>query len=143
MTVRVENIEITMRELAALADAVQAQVPAAVDAAAEVIREAAAAMAPGPEIGRTPAIPTATGAEARVGPEKDRWYYKFFETGTQAGTRTSRRGMFTFTVGGRFVRVRSINHPGLVARPFLRPAGDTAGERARAAFVTTLDRVTG
>jgi HK97 gp10 family phage protein len=71
----------------------------------------------------------------QVMPSKKKWYLRFFETGTKAGVRQARGGgAFFFRKGGKSIKVRRINHPGMAARPWLRPAFDAAQNRARDAF---------
>jgi len=103
---------------------------AAIEAAAEIIQEAAIPNAPGPEIGRE----QESNAVWLVGPDKDKWYYKFFETGTPAHfvRPRSAKALRWFAGGAQFSAGHEVS--GVAARPFLRPAIDEhEGEAIKAA----------
>lgn len=114
-----------LAKLARLGNQVEVILEAAVTAGAEVMRDDARTKAPGPEIETETESRSRTRVTKDIGPTKEKWYYTFFETGTAAGVRTTKKGYFTFIGNnGRLVRVKSINHPGMAAKPFLRPAFD-------------------
>ena len=64
---------------------------------------------------------------------KTAWYAKFIEFGTAAHTITAKDGGF-LSFGGH--QYRSVSHPGIQARPFMRPALDG---RAQAAIQAVAD----
>lgn len=125
MTIRVTGDDVIMRKLGRMGVAASDVLEAATVAAATVIQEAATSMAPGPHIGQETTSKARTRVTVAVGPVKAKWYYRFFETGTRPHTI---RGNPLLVFGG--VAVRSVNHPGMAARPFLRPALDTQGDEA-------------
>ena len=100
----------------------------AVRAAAELVRAAAVPNAPGPSISTEKSDESgATSVTYDVGPDREHWYYRFAETGTQAHQVTPGEAR-ALRIDDRFVaRVR---HPGTAARPFLRPAIDENEQRA-------------
>lgn len=101
---------------------------------AEVIRDEANRRAPGPHIHAEVVRTTRHGAEAHIGPDKEHWYYRFFETGAQPHPIRPRkkqgRKKLRFEVGGEEVFAVAVQHPGMAARPFLRPAFDENSKRA-------------
>lgn len=123
--VRLDGDKELIAKLKRLGAGSQAVLEAATTAGAELIRDDARPLAPGPEIETETTQRSATRVTKDIGPTKEKWYYRFFETGTGAGVRTARKGYFTFRgENGRLIRVKSINHPGMAAKPFLRPAFD-------------------
>lgn len=64
----------------------------------------------------------------QLGPSKKKFYLRFFETGTRPHVIPQR-----YMRLGRAVS-RRIKHPGMAARPWLRPAFDESTAAARAAF---------
>lgn len=129
MTIRVEiqNMDEVRRAIEAKILTVGVVMDQAVEAAAEVVREAAAAKAPGPEIGMEKVDKT----EYDVGPKKAKFYYAYFETGTNAHTVTPRTRL-ALKWGGENYSMRNVVR-GVGARPFLRPAIDENVDRAGAA----------
>lgn len=99
----------------------------ALEAGGEVVRAAANAKAPGPHVvmQRDKQI-VETLATVSIGPDKAHWYYRFAETGAQPheiSPRTRKRlRAVKFTSGGEVEFARVVAHPGMGARPFLRPA---------------------
>ena len=70
--------------------------------------------------------------EVGIGPDKDHWYYQFFETGAgrhPIGPESKKAIRFPGAEGQELVRF-GVTHPGMAARPFLRPALD--GQKAEA-----------
>jgi HK97 gp10 family phage protein len=101
---------------------------AAVEAAAEVIQEAAQERAPGPGIGRE----RVEEGVWDVGPERAKWHYRFFETGTKAHMVTGSTMRWFEGSAAQFSRGHMVK--GVAARPFLRPARDEREGEATAAF---------
>ena len=124
--VRLDGDKELMAKLARLGDRTQVVLEAATAAGLALVRDDARSLAPGPEIEIETESKSATRAELLCGPTKEKWYYIFFELGTAAGVRTARGGGYFTFMGrdGRLVRVKSIKHPGMADRPFLRPAFD-------------------
>ncbi len=99
----------------------------AVEAAAKVIQERMIPKAPGPGI----EMDNTGEAVWEVGPEKAKFYYGFFETGTAAHLVLPREAQ-ALKIGEEYA---ASAHPGgIPARPFMRPAvdegKDAAGEAA-------------
>jgi len=124
--VRLDGDKELMAKLQRLGNAVEVVLEAAVTAGAELMRDDARPLAPGPEIETETESKSRTRVTKAIGPTKEKWYYIFFELGTAAGVRTARGGGYFTFMGrdGRLVRVKSIKHPGMADRPFLRPAFD-------------------
>lgn len=117
----------------------------ATEAGAEVAVSVAKQRAPGPHIVAEIAKSTVGMAEFDIGPDKEHWYYQFFETG--AGRHeidASVKRALKFSMGSDEVIVRRANHPGMAAEPFLRPALDENKESIQAAmgkvFMQTLEK---
>jgi len=101
----------------------------AAQAGADLIAEAARANAPGPEIESDVVESTATAVTVDVGPTKEKWYYRFFETG--AGPHAIKgKPLLVFEGDLGLVRIEAVQHPGMAAEPFLRPAFDGQGDNA-------------
>jgi HK97 gp10 family phage protein len=64
----------------------------------------------------------------QLGPSKKKFYLRFFETGTKPHMIPQ-----TYVRLGRTIR-RRLKHPGMAARPWLRPAFDESTAAAREAF---------
>lgn len=110
----------------------------AIEAAAEVIQAAATSKAPGPEIGRE----QVKAAEWHVGPDRNAWYYRFFETGTRAHfVKPYRRRALRFFEGGQEYFSRGHEVSGIAARPFLRPAIDEHSDEASDAAGNVIKQV--
>lgn len=127
--VTIEGGEELARQLRRLGLAAADVLPMAVEAGGMVLRDLARPKAPGPEIELE--MEKGSGkATATIGPAKKKWYYRFFELGTGVGTRST-KGRFVFRgEDGRLRIVREIDHPGMAARPFLRPAFDEGQDEA-------------
>lgn len=99
----------------------------AAGAGANVIADEANHLAPGPHIETEIVESTWTHSDINIGPDKEHWYYQFFETGVQPHEITpSKVGGLAFPgrEGEMVVRVFA-SHQGMGAKPFLRPAHDT------------------
>jgi HK97 gp10 family phage protein len=123
ITVRLEGEEAVMRRLQQLGLSVSAVLEGAVRAAAELVRDDARGMAPGPEIELDTLNKTQRRVEVGVGPDDEHWYYKFLETGTGAHA-IHGSPMLVFMGDEGLVMTPGVDHPGMAARPFLRPAMD-------------------
>ena len=96
---------------------------AAVQAAAEIVRVAAAGYAPGPHIDMEKVEDSGSVVSYDVGPTADNWHYRFFEFGTSAHRVAPRDkdalhgpGSDEFSAGHMV--------GGIAPQPFLRPAID-------------------
>lgn len=118
----------------------------AAEAGAEVIRNQAIQLAPGPHIETDLVKKTRHFAEVEIGPDEEHWYYRFFETGAQPHeiTPDTRLGLeFPGAAGEMIVRVVA-SHQGMAARPFLQPAMDEKKGQAEEAtgqkFILVINR---
>ena len=112
-------------------------------AAAEPVAQAVAAKAPG-RIGEDIVTETTTKSKKRVtvsiGPSRAAWYARFVEYGTASGgekilTRKKKKGgggkpFRLYGISSNMLRA-SINHQGIAAQPFMRPAFDTTQQAAQ------------
>lgn len=122
-----------LNKLAALGIAPKAVLEAAVAAGAEIVRDVAREQAPGPEIEMEVIKSSDESATAAVGPDKDHWYYRFFEFG--AGAHPEKGKPFVVFEGETgTVRTREVAHPGMAAKAFLRPAIDGHEDEAMEAM---------
>ncbi|HEV2378715.1 MAG TPA: HK97-gp10 family putative phage morphogenesis protein [Terriglobia bacterium] len=78
---------------------------------------------------------------ARIGPtKKTAWKANFLEFGTAAHVIRARKAKALFMPGGF---IKSVHHPGAVAKPFMRPAFDTMYSTAIQTVKDTLARLIG
>ncbi|MEM4234910.1 MAG: HK97 gp10 family phage protein [Candidatus Methanomethylicaceae archaeon] len=107
-----KNLEMTKDELLA-------RKKSALEAGAKVVAQEADRLAP--YSGR---IKTQVDAEeAVIGFDKEKWYWRFFELGAQP--HEIRGDPLVFEGDTGLVVTNLVNHPGMAARPFLRPALET------------------
>ena len=109
-------------------------------AGGKVIADEANRLAPGPGIVAEPEEVGPGYVTVAIGPEKKRWYYLFIETGTTEHEIPRRPASeppiaFAGTEGEVFERAM---HPGIAARPFLRPAVDGKQQAAFDAVGKTI-----
>ncbi len=93
----------------------------AVRAGATMIERDADRMAPNPFIDQNVAKRTPDMVQIDVGPDREHWYYRFWEFGTSAHGPVRKEAMKIY-YEGQFVTFTRGQVPGLGARPFLRPA---------------------
>lgn len=127
--VTIDGGEELLGKLSRLGVGAKAALRPAVRAGATVIQDAANALAPGPHVEIEIVSASAAQVVAEIGPDAAHWHYKFFETGARpheiAGS-----PVLAFEAGGNAVVVPSVHHPGMAAKPFLRPAHDGRREQA-------------
>ena len=126
---------------------INADIKAALEEAAkeggEVILSAAKDMAPGPNLVMEITERKKTHATVSIGPDKEHWYYRFFESGVTAHEvrpKNSHALQLDESTWAMFA-----NPSGFPARPFLRPAFDdrekeatnAAGDKLREAVERT------
>ena len=114
---------------------------------AEPIRVEANSNAPGPHIlaRQSKIMSTEDQAVVDIGPDKDHWYYQFTETG--AGPHEIQGSAFlAFEGSSGLVITKVVKHPGVKARPFLRPAmrhnREAAQKLAGEVFLREIAKVT-
>ena len=116
--VKLVNEAEVMRDLAAAGLSVEVVMRAAIAAAAEVVQQAAIPLAPGPGIG----VNQTADDTAFVGPVKEKWYYRFQETGTVRHFVKFRDKKALWMGAGRPFAYATVG--GVAAQPFMRPAVD-------------------
>jgi HK97 gp10 family phage protein len=109
---------------------------AATLAGAQVVADLAAGMAPGPEIATDVVEATSGHCVVAIGPDAEHWHYRFLETGAAPHEITGDPLQFEGDQG--LVRTALVAHPGLAARPFLRPAHDGSHDEQRDAVAARL-----
>lgn len=114
---------------------VAAVLTAAAQAGAGVIESDAETRAPSPDIEQEVVKRSESRVEVAIGPSDKKWYWKFFETGTQPHEIP---GPLSIEFGGELHLVGGASHPGMAARPFLRPALDSNKDQARDAVGDVL-----
>src|SRR5512139_1220653 len=135
---KVEGGEQLLKELAALGGNVRSTARTAVRAGAKVIQAQAELNAE--TIATRPAKHTQIKIsqrvkgtiEAMIGPSKRKWYYRYFEIGVTPHEVTGNPLVFEGDNG--LVIIGGVHHPGMAARPWLRPAFDTKQGDAPAAI---------
>lgn len=70
-------------------------------------------------------------AEVWIGPDKEHWYYRFFETGASPHEIEPFAAEALLLVGGN-LREKVLHHPGMGANPFMRPGFDASEARVKA-----------
>jgi len=135
VTVRIEGAEELKAAIEGLRRAARGPVlERAALKGAEVIRAAAASRAPGPYIEAEVTKAADLAVEVGIGPDAAHWYYQFFETGAGAHPidPTKKKALAFAGREGEVVRFH-VGHPGMAAKPFLRPAIDSQKDAAVAA----------
>ena len=135
VVLEVEGADELIAALRAVTDAPDKVLEQATLAGGAVIERLAEQKAPGPHID-TEVEKKAPGAvTVAIGPDKDHWYYLFFETGAQSHEVLPKNRQVLKWPGAEgdvFVE-RVLAHPGMPAQPFMRPAADTGGDAAAGA----------
>ncbi len=139
---KIEGGDKLLKELADLGGTVRSTARAAIRAGAKVMQAQAEqnAEALATRAGKHTQINVKSLArgtiQARVGPSKRRWYFKFFEEGVTGHEITGHPLVFEGDSG--LVVIGGVNHPGMAARPWLRPAFDEKQAEAVKAVEQTL-----
>lgn len=129
-----------------LGDLVRQANSKAARAGAEPIQEEANRNAPGPHVLALQSKINSTEDQAIVdiGPDKEHYYYQFIETGATAHE-IKGKGVLAFMGRKGLVITKAVKHPGIAAKPFLRPAmahnRDAAQKRAGEVFRAEIDKV--
>ena len=136
ITVKLEGEQELIDKLKRMGAGAERVLRGAVEAGAEIVRDDSSRQAPGPHVERETRRASPGRVEVAVGPDKPHWYYKFAETGAIPHTITGSPRL-AFPAGGRMIVVSAVHHPGMGARPFLRPALD----KNRQEVVDTVGRL--
>jgi HK97 gp10 family phage protein len=129
MDIEVEGADELIRQLRRLGVSTQKALKVAALAGGEVIRQAADPLAPSPVIDKEVVESTKSKAVVDIGPPEDKWYYQFFETG--AGPHDITGDPLVFEGDEGTVVTEFVDHPGMAASPFLRPAFDSKKGQAK------------
>lgn len=98
---------------------------------AGLIENEADSLAPGPDIAKETYEKKPERVVVQVGPKKAKWYWQFFETGaTQHEIKAHKKKALFFEGASGPVLTGSVEHMGMAARPFLRPAFDRQKDAA-------------
>lgn len=131
--IEVEGADELIAKLKALSiDARQARNDAAM-AGANVWKDLMNDLAPGPHVEATIATDTDRQVIIEIGPEDEHWTYRFFELGAQPHEIKPHKLTHEALAYDGFVFKR-VSHPGMAARPFMRPVADTREDDAVEAF---------
>lgn len=136
ITVKLVGGEELLAALRAVNANVQAALRTAGLAGAQPVVDAANSLAPGPHIMAEVVEVTGAGVEVLIGPDKEHWHYRFFELGAAAHEITGTPLVFEGRAG--VVTTARVMHPGMTARPFLRPAHDAKHDAMRDAMGAAL-----
>lgn len=77
--------------------------------------------------------------EVDVGPPDEKWYWRFLETGATRHEITG--NPLAFVIDGELIVIGGVDHPGMPARPFMRPAFDQGKGRATDAVGDRIRKV--
>ncbi len=123
---RLENADELRAKFDELGSRVRASVVTAVHAGAEVVAEAADLDAPADaQLEIKTLEKRGQSVLLGVGLDRNHWYYKFFETGATAHEiKAHDAAAMVFAGRDGLVVTGGVQHPGMAARPFLRPALD-------------------
>ena len=123
--VTIEGDEELLKKLRALGAGVEQILETAVLAGAEIVKDSANRLAPGPHIEAEVTEKSRTKATAEIGPDKEHWYYRFFETGTAVHEiKPHKKGALAFPWAGVDYVLQRVEVTGMPAEPFLRNSMD-------------------
>lgn len=139
--VKVEGTEELLRKLEELGVDLRELLVQATVAGGEVISEGAADAAPGDGITAEVVSKKAQSVEVGIGPDKEHWYYRFAEYGAQPHEISPETAKaLVFEGPGGTVFAGGASHPGMAARPFLRPAITDKAADASTALGAVLEK---
>lgn len=130
MDIEIEGMEELEKNLNDILEIIATATLAMVKAGEEVLEEEADRLAPKRNVMASKLrSKTKTQVVMDFGPDKENWTMRFFETGA---TRHEISGTPLVFEGanGELIRIDTVNHPGMAARPFMRPALDGKGAQA-------------
>lgn len=131
----IEGMEDLQKKIVGLRKDIAKILEEAAQAGADVIAAEANTLAPGPHIETEVAESTWTHADINIGPDKEHWYYRFFEFGAGPHEISPKKvgGLqFPGREGEAVVRM-IVHHQGMAASPFLRPAHENKSKDAEEA----------
>lgn len=144
ITVSIKGDKELKRKLERLGTRAQAALGRAAQAGAGPVKESANQMAPGPHIITSEPVINGSQASVDIGPDEEHWAYRFIEFGAKPHEISGSPLIFEGRNG--LVITKKVQHPGLTARPFLRPAAKSQQDAARDAagnvFKKEIDALT-
>lgn len=145
VTAKVEGGEELLRRLEKMGLDVTHVLAAAAQAGAQLIADTANGLAPSPNVlieGDTKAS-SKNKVTLDIGPSEEKWYWRFLETGAVGhGISPRSKKALAFEVDGERVLAWAVQHPGMAAKPFLRPAFDKEKDNATKAVGENIKQVT-
>lgn len=138
VSVKIEGGEELVKKLKRMGVDVGRVLESAATAGAEIIAQDASGRAPRPLIRTETAERKGNSATVDIGPLDEVWYWRYLETGAQAHTIQGNPLVFEGEAG--LVVAWSVGHPGMAARPFLRPAFDGKQGQATDEFGNTIKK---
>ncbi len=136
---QIKGGEELLRKLRQLGVNVEDVLEVATLAGAQVIANAANPLAPEPLIEAQVTEKRKKSVTVDIGPPEKKWYWRFLETGATGHEITGHPLVFEGDEG--LVVTGGVRHPGMAARPFLRPALDTKKSAAVGAVGDEIRRV--
>lgn len=142
VVVEMEGVDELLRKLKRAGAIMKDEQEAAFLAGAKVIRDEANARAPTSNAVITEVEKsTATSCVVKVRLQHGKWYLRFFEFGAaRHGITHKKAAALAFEGDEGPVVIGGVDHPGMVAQPFLRPAFDTKKDAATKAVKEYLER---
>lgn len=145
VTAKIEGGDALIRRLEQMGVDVTQVLVAAAAAGAQVIADTANELAPAPRVlieGDTKASKK-NHIAVNIGPSEEKWYWRFLETGAIGHDISPRsKKALAFDVDGERVMAWAVEHPGMAAKPFLRPAFDKEKDNATKAVGESIKQVT-
>ncbi len=139
VTVKLEGGDELLAKLRRIDGNVKATLRAAGLAGGQVVADVANGMAPGPHIETDVVSVAGSRVTVAIGPDSEHWYYRFVESGAVAHE-INGAALLAFEGDSGFVVTPRVSHPGMAARPFLRPAHDSTHDEQRDAMGDVLRR---
>lgn len=133
ITVKIEGADELIKKLRRLGVDTSQILEAAATIGAQVLADDANARAPEPKIAMETVEAKKTSVMVDIGPLDEVWWWRFLETGAQPHTITGNPLVFEVE-GDETIQTGLVQHPGMAARPFLRPAFDGKHPKATDAF---------
>jgi len=145
ITAKIEGGDALLKRLEKMGVDVTQVLAAAAQAGAQVIADTANGLAPAPQVlieGDTKAS-SKNRVTVDIGPSEEKWYWRFLETGAVGhGISPRSKKALAFEVDGERVMAWAVKHPGMAAKPFLRPAFDREKDNATDAVGENIRQVT-
>jgi len=139
--VKIEGMDELLKELEKMGAEAEVVMVEAALAGARVIAGIANVRAPGPHVEVEVLSRANNRAEVGIGPDRKHWYYLFSELGASPHPiTTTRRQALRFFGDEGDAFAPQVAHPGMPAKPFLRPAMDENKDQAVAEVGDTFKR---